>query len=267
MKKDLIITFDQLTKFRVQKKILLVDLSQPEIFRQGTIADAVNMPYEGLVHGELPHPSMLPSAAKFAQALAAIGYDGSRHIVAFDDEYGLKAARLYWTLRMAGIQDFSYLNGGLAAGGEKTTHTSQPEAVKPLSLKFSYPYRFQREEILASLTGDDLFLWDARSSREFSGEEARAKLGGHIPGAHHLEWLALLDDKGYVRPAEEVNSLLKDFLKEALNKDQTIVAYCQAHRRSSMAFLAAEYAGISIKAYDGSWQEWGNKDDSPVSKA
>lgn len=269
MNKDLIITPDQFIELRKKKKHLLVDLSQAEVFAEGTIDNAVHMPYEGLVSGELPHPSMLPSAARFARALADIGYDGSQHIVAFDDEFGLKAARLYWTLRMADIEGFSYLNGGLAAwlaaGQEKSINRIKPEPAAPLPLEFSAPYRTERAEILASLSGKELFLWDTRSVAEFNGEEARAKRGGHIPGARHLEWLAFLDDKGYVCPAEEVSHLLKDLTSAA--KGRPIVAYCQAHRRSAMAFMLADYSGVSIRAYDGSWQEWGNKDDSPVSKA
>ena len=272
MNEDLIITPDQFIKLRDKEKTLLVDLSQAEVFAEGTIDNAAHMPYEGLVNGELPHPSMLPSADKFAKSLAAIGYDGSQQIVAFDDEFGLKAARLYWTLRMANIDGFSYLNGGLAAwmaaGQSKTVNSIEHQSIKstePLPLEFSAPYRVKREEILASLAEEELFLWDTRSIAEFTGEDKRAQQGGHIPKARHLEWLAFLDEKGYVRSAEEVAELLQGFTSAA--KGRPIVAYCQAHRRSAMAFMLADYAGVSIRAYDGSWQEWGNKDDSPVSKA
>jgi len=269
MNEDLIITPDQFIKLRNSEKTLLADLSQAEVFAQGTIDNAVHMPYEGLVNGELPHPSMLPSADKFAKSLAAIGYDGSQHIVAFDDEFGLKAARFYWTLRMADIDGFSYLNGGLAAwlaaGQPKTIDTIKPQSAEPLPLEFSAPYRVKREEILASLEEEKLFLWDTRSVAEFTGEDKRAQQGGHIPNAKHLEWLTFLDEKGYVRSAEEVAELLQGFTSAA--NGRPIVAYCQAHRRSAMAFMLADYAGVSIRAYDGSWQEWGNKDDSPISRA
>ena len=269
MNKDLIISSERFVQLNSYKKILLIDLSEREKYQQGTVLAALNMPYESLVSGELPHPSMLPPAEKFAQALAKLGYKTEQHIVAFDDEFGLKAARLYWTMRMADLRGFSYLNGGLtgwlAAGNQASFNKEEPVPVEPLSLTFSQPYRALFDDILSSLDEEKFFLWDTRSQAEFTGEDVRAQKGGHIPGARHLEWLELLDDKGLVRSPEEVSSLLKKFIHPAQEKNQPIVAYCQGHRRSAMAFMLADYGGVTIKGYDGSWQEWGNRDESVVS--
>lgn len=269
MNKDLIISPERFAQLKSIKKVLLIDLAERQRYQEGTVPGAVNMFYAALIAEDLPHPSMLPPAAKFAQALAQLGYAKDKHIVAFDDEFGLKAARLYWTMRMADLRNFSYLNGGLAswlaAGNERAINTSQPIAVAPLPLEFSAPYRATYQEIRVSLAQQDLFLWDTRSRAEWTGEDVRAKRGGHIPGAHHLEWVEFLDDKGLIRPAEEISPLLEKFTAPARKNKQPIVAYCQAHRRSSMAFLLADFVGIHIKGYDGSWQEWGNKDESLIS--
>ena len=253
-------------------RILVLDLSAVATYQQGTVPDAINMPFEGLVNGELPHPSMLPSAAQFATALAATGYDGSQHIVAFDDEFGLKAARLYWTLRMTQLHRFSYLNGGLAAwknsGGEVAPPSAPPAPAGPLPLKWNLASgpRVTKEQILAALPQQEFFLWDTRSAAEYSGAERFAEKGGHIPGAHHLEWKTLLNEDGRIKAPEEIKQILASFFA-ARPPAQPIAAYCQAHRRSAFAFMAAAYAGFDILGYDGSWQEWGNSSDTPVAAA
>ncbi len=252
------------------RKILLLDLSENANYQRGTIANAVNMPYAGLVNGEFPNPGMLPQAADFATALAAVGYDGSQHLVAFDDEFGMKAARLYWTLRMAGDgrENFSYLNGGVAAwqnsdGEVSSGGSARPTEVRSIEWDTERGPRATREQILASLPQQEYFLWDTRSAGEYSGEEKRAERAGHIPGARHLEWSSLLNQDGTIKPAAEARGILEKFFEE--RKDaQPIVVYCQAHRRSSLAFMVADFVGIEVLGYDGSWQEWGNLPDTPI---
>ena len=285
MRKDLIdgliVTPQELIELKNHKDVLLLDLSALETYDKQTIPGAIHLPFEDIVSGELPCPNLLPTEKKFAMALANIGYTTSRHIVAFDDEYGLKAARLYWTLAVAGINDFSYLNGGLLtwqeAGNEVVSpaddaslqgvDTSGDTSVDALDIHFSLdsPHKVTAKQIADSLPNKDLFLWDTRSYAEWSGEDVRAQRGGHIPGAHHLEWTKFLDDKGRIVTKEEAAKILSEFLKNKQAPEQEVVVYCQAHRRSSVAFLIAAYLGIPTRGYDGSWQEWGNDPALPIS--
>ncbi len=259
---------DKLLKDSKQGEVLLLDLSDNETYKEGSIPNAIYFDYAGLISGEPPFPHKLPTADKFAKALAAVGYDKSQHIVAFDDEFGLKAARLYWTLRMAGLDNFSLLNGGLsawlAAGYQQAPGTSAATPAAVMDLAWSdddSSYLASAEQINSSLANEDMFIWDARSYPEWTGEERYAERGGRIPTAQHLEWKRFLHDSGELYGKEELTKMLKNFLGD--NK-KTIVAYCQAHRRSAMAFLISAYVGISIKGYDGSWMEWGNTPSLPL---
>lgn len=271
---NLIINPKQLMQFKQVEpdKCLVLDLSAAATYQQGTVPDAIHLPFEGLVSGELPHPSMLPAASQFATALAATGYDGSQRLVAFDDELGLKAARLYWTLRMTAEPNhrFSYLNGGFAAwqdsGGQVGPPSPLPPPATPLPLQWDLAKgpRVTKEQIIAALPGQDFFLWDTRSAAEYSGAERRAAKGGHIPGAQHLEWKQLVQEDGRIKPPEQIKQILNSFFGA---RTQPIVAYCQAHRRSAFAFMVAAYVGLDILGYDGSWQEWGNRLDTPVASA
>lgn len=274
---SLIISATELKQSLDQQDLLLLDLSAIDNYQQRTVPGAKHFPYEYLVSGEPPHPHKLPPANKFAAGLAAVGYHGYKegvHVVAFDDEFGLKPARLYWTMCMAGLADFSYLNGGLNAWLEEgyevepgtdisasTTAQENPTSAL-IDLKWRGDYLATADEINSSL-GGDMFLWDARSYPEWSGELANADRGGRIPGAHHLEWNSFIDEKGKIVPKQQVQDMLRKFLA-ATDENPNIVTYCQSYGRSAMAFLLAAYSGMDIRGYDGSWHEWGNTPSLPI---
>ena len=59
------------------------------------------------------HP--LPDPRKLAQFLGAAGVDADTPVVAYDQDKGMYAARLWWLLRWLGHTRVAVLNGGLAA--------------------------------------------------------------------------------------------------------------------------------------------------------
>ncbi len=256
---------NQLIDSENNQELLLLDLSAHEVYQQGTIPGAVYMDYASIVAGIQPFLHKLPSAAKFAQSLAKVGYKDSMHIVAFDDEFGLKAARLYWTLSMAGLSNFSMLNGGLGAwlesGYQLGTDAKVSAASTIMDLSWVGSFLADAKQIEASLPEQNMFIWDARSYPEWSGEECYAERAGRIPGAQHLDWKSFLDEKGRILSKEELTKILHNFL-DGNNKE--VVAYCQGHRRAAMAFLISAYIGMTIKTYDGSWMEWGNTQSLPI---
>lgn len=251
---------------RADDSLLLVDLCSSEKYREGHIPGAVHCNTADLILGEKPAPGRLPPPEKLAAALAAIGFTPDSHVVCYDDEGGPWAGRLIWTLDLIGHRRYSFLNGGkvawLADGLplEAGENFPVPAAVRPL--RYDTHYIADADEIVANIGRDHFLVWDARSHDEYTGAKAHSARGGHIPGAIHCEWTHLLDGERGLRLRTDLAAYLQ---QQGITPDKDIVTHCQTHRRSGLTYLAAKSLGYPhIRAYPGSWSEWGNRDELPV---
>lgn len=247
-------------------RLLLVDLCSLEKYREGHLPGAVHLATSALVLGEKPAPGRLPPVARLAAALAAIGLAPDVHVVCYDDEGGPWAGRLIWTLDVIGHRHYSFLNGGkvawLADGLPLEAGENRPAPAPVRTLSYDTRYIADADDILAGIGDDKVLVWDARSHDEYTGAKAHSAQGGHIPGAIHCEWTALLDASRGLRLRSDLAELLA---RQGITPDKQIITHCQTHRRSGLTYLAAKSLGYpSVRAYPGSWAEWGNRDDLPV---
>ena len=161
----------------------------------------------------------------------------------------------------------SVLNGGLHAwANEGHPLTADPVPREPSSYPLSYgdDALASKSELLALLGDPSLGLLDARTPEEFAGTKVRAARGGRIPGAANLNWLDTMDRGRNLRllPDEQLRTLLR---ARGLTPEKLIVSYCHTHHRSAHSYVMLKHLGYDrIKAYAGSWSEWGNDPATPV---
>lgn len=246
--------------------LLLVDLSSVEKYREGHIASAVHLDAALLMRGDKPAPGFLPPPERLSALFAQIGLAEDTQVVCYDDENGLAAARLVWTLDVIGHQKAAFLNGGktawLAAGFALESGENIPTAVAPRAVLVNKSLLMTADEINAHLADKDFLVWDARSHDEYTGVKAVSARGGHIPHAIHCEWVELLDASNAMRFRKDLAQYLQH---KGITLDKNIVTHCQTHRRSALTYLAAKVLGYPrIAAYPGSWSEWGNSDSLPI---
>lgn len=248
--------------------LLVVDLSKASTHSQLHIPGAVFLDYAQIVATRPPVGGLLPDAEQLGRAFSAIGLRPDRHVIAYDDEGGGKAARLLWTLEAIGHRRYSLLDGGLHAwANEGRPVTAEPTPVQPTAADVVVPSDPEpvatREFILAHLDDPAVALLDARSPQEFTGERRFSARGGHIPGAVNIEWTQLMDTERNLRLKE--GTALRRMLEAAgITPERTVVAYCQTHHRSAHTWFALKWLGYRAKGYAGSWSDWGNRDDTPV---
>ena len=105
-------------------------------------------------------------------------------------------------------------------------------------------------------------ILDTRSDEEYCGTLVRAKRGGAIPGAVHVEWTRNLDEAGAFKPAAELRAMYE---AAGVTPDKEIVSYCQGGYRAAHGYFALRLLGYPrVRNYLGSWKEWGDREDLPI---
>lgn len=181
----------------------------------------------------------------------------------YDDEGGGWAGRFIWLLDVIGHTRYHYLNGGIQAWPADKLSTEVPApSTAPVHLHLDTAPTATREYLQSRLGADDLVIWDARAPQEFNGEKVLSAKGGHIPGAVNFEWTAGMDLNDHLRIRKDIAEVLQSL---GITPDKEVVTHCQSHRRSGFTYLVAKALGYPrVKAYAGSWSEWGNHPDTPV---
>ncbi|MGE8496556.1 MAG: rhodanese-like domain-containing protein [Pseudomonas sp.] len=248
-------------------QLILVDLTSSARYAAGHIPGARFADPKRTQLGQPPAPGLLPEKAQLEQLFAELGHRDDAIYVVYDDEGGGWAGRFIWLLDVIGHNRYHYLDGGLHAwlAEERELSTEQPAALSgKVALTLHDDPTATREYLISRLGAADLAIWDARGPTEYSGEKALAAKAGHIPGAVNFEWTAGMDQARQLRIRRDMPAILKDL---GITPDKEVITHCQTHHRSGFTYLVAKALGYPrIKAYAGSWGEWGNHPDTPVDR-
>lgn len=264
LQKPILLEPEELLDFQ-HTDLLIIDVRPEKEYQQGHIPEAFVLSPGRLVVQQGKASGKLPPASDLQVLFSVLGLKDSTLVVACDDEGGGWAGRLAWTLDMVGHHRWAYLNGGLRAwrGSNLPLTTAVPEARKP-NLDFKVVLQSQYRAEFSELKADfaELTIWDARAGEEYRGEKQTAAHNGHIPGAIHLEWFDLMDRQNNLKLRTDLTHLLK---AQGLDASHAIVTHCHTHHRSGLTYMAGRLLGYqNIRGYDGSWSEWGNQEDAPI---
>ena len=252
-----------------ENNILLIDLCKDSVYQQAHIPGAVHVEPGSLISGQQPSPGKLPTAEALSDLFSSIGLTDDSHVIAYDDEGGGWAGRLIWTLDMIGHKHYSYLNGGIHAWLAETLPTEDsPVSKTPSNYKATIKEgaSVTKEYIQSKMGQSGVTIWDARSPEEFKGTQIFAKRAGHIPGAINFEWTRGMDQNQQLK-VKNTSELIQTLSKLGIHGDDEIITHCQTHHRSGFTYLLGKILGFkNIKAYPGSWSEWGNDANTPIEK-
>jgi thiosulfate/3-mercaptopyruvate sulfurtransferase len=177
------------------------------------------------------------------------------------------AAWLFWILTGFGHSRTVVLNGGTPKWRREGRPLEKIEAKRNAS-SYPTPSAFdnsQRATLahVKSLLAREVAgaILDARSEEEFHGEHffdsppTDGQRAGHIPGARHLPYYALLQEDGTYRIPSEMRSVCGSL---GVDGAQQVVTYCAVGIRSSLLWFALKHLLLfpEVQNYDGSWNEW-----------
>jgi len=251
----------------IARGALLWDARDEEAFAKGHIPGAVNVGDPTLTLRDPLTEDYLPTA-DIAKTLGAAGIDPAREIVVYGDR-GLPSTYFaQLTLRHFGAANARVFHDGIdgwrAAGLPLQTEASKP---KPVALKLAPQpgVIVSSKEVVAALKRADAQFLDARTAREFRGEDIRAIRGGHIPGAVNIPFEQNWVDpdarnklrRGEVKDTVGMSLKPRDQLAklyEKLDPAKEVIIYCQSGNRAApTAAVLADLGFKNVRVYDSSW--------------
>lgn len=211
------------------------------------------------------HP--LPTVEALAATFGRLGLDRGTQVVAYDQDTGSLASRLWWLLRYLGHDAVAVLDGGWAKWAREGRPTRSGDEMRPAVTFTPSPRpeaRVDLGDVIARVDNHAALLIDARAPERFEGRtETIDRKAGHIPGAMNHFFKQNLAADGTMLPPESLRATFNQTLEGRTPSDA--VMYCGSGVTACQNLLAMEHAGLpGARLYVGSWSEWSSDPSRPI---
>jgi thiosulfate/3-mercaptopyruvate sulfurtransferase len=247
--------------------VRIVDMRQRG-YADGHIPGAVWLDNNAIRFANRP-PTFLPTPAEFEELMATLGISNNTRVIAYDERGGIYATRLWWLLNYYGHSNVAVLDGGWVkwTADQRPVNTLVPAytrgtfKVKPGTVKVA-----TAQDVMNAINKPGIKIVDARTQGEIDGKDLRnIKRGGFIESSTPVYWEDTLDPVTKTfKSAAEIQKLYRD---RGVKATDDVITYCQIGMRASHDLFTLALIGhdlAKLRNYYGSWEEWGNRDDTPI---
>jgi thiosulfate/3-mercaptopyruvate sulfurtransferase len=264
---ELLVDSAWLAQHLTDANIRIVDL-RPRGYGEGHIPEAVWLDNNWIRNPKAP-PAFLPTPQEFETLMSKLGISNNTRVIAYDDRGGIYATRLWWILNYYGHSNVALLDGGWTkwTADQRPTNTTVPTpAATKFGVKAGTVKVATADQVKAAINNPNVKLLDARTQAEIDGKDLRnIKRGGFIESSIPLYWEDTLDPT--TKTFKSAAEIAKLYREKGVTASDNVTVYCQVGMRASHDLFTLALIGhdlTKLSNYYGAWEEWGNRDDTPI---
>lgn len=255
--------------------VILVDVRNESAYASAHLQGAVNASWTYFANvnvptGTLKYGTLWPEAT-MAKRIGALGINGSKMVIIYDDGAGWgQAGYTAAIMRMSGIKNAKILNGGITAwrkaGGKVSTTKHANKAVAFTIKAYDPTFVVDTKWVDNNIGKPNFKIIDVRTPQEYDGKirPFGEKRAGHLPTAVNITMGEFSTSEFKWKSAAEIKETL---MKAGIMPEDEVVLYDTAGVRAANVLMMLRYAGYAnTRFYDEGFQAWAGDSNYEVVK-